>query len=311
MPSFASIFVTLMQQPLSLVMRPFLILSTATLFLSVSSCDKLSPGAGDTQFATEPTQAVVAAGTADEASGMADSRSMPGTVWLEEDSGNPTELVLLGYDGKAKGRIAIPNSQNTDWEDMAMGPGPTAGVNYIYLGDIGDNNAIRPGCQIYRFAEPKNLTDKIGTVERINYVYPDGPRDAEALFVDPQTSDVWIISKRETKVRLYKLAYPQNINVVTTLQAFGEIPISVVTGAAISPDGTEILVRTYTGVYYWKRNAGQTVADALQSTAGRQLAYRLEPQGEAICFDKDAKGFFTSSERATAANTALFYYARK
>jgi hypothetical protein len=220
-------------------------------------------------------------------------------------------LVLLGYDGKAKGRIAIPNSQNTDWEDMAMGPGPTAGVNYIYLGDIGDNNAIRPGCQIYRFAEPKNLTDKIGTVERINYVYPDGPRDAEALFVDPQTSDVWIISKRETKVRLYKLAYPQNINVVTTLQAFGEIPISVVTGAAISPDGTEILVRTYTGVYYWKRNAGQTVADALQSTAGRQLAYRLEPQGEAICFDKDAKGFFTSSERATAANTALFYYARK
>ncbi len=293
-------------------MRLFLILINATLFLSVSSCDKLSPNAGDAQFATDPTQAVIASGTADEASGMADSRSMPGHVWLEEDSGNPTEMVLLGYDGKAVGRIAVPNTQNTDWEEMAIGPGPTAGVNYIYMGDIGDNNAVRSACQIYRFAEPKSLTDKIGTVERINYVYPDGPRDAEAMFVDPQTSDVWIISKREAKVRLYKLGYPQNINAVTTLQAFGEIPISVVTGAAISPDGTEILVRTYTNVFYWKRKAGQTIADALQSTAGRQLAYRLEPQGEAICFDKNAKGYFTSSERpANTANTSLFYYGRK
>ena len=292
-------------------MRPFLILFNAALFLSVSSCDKLSPGTS-LPFVTDPTQAVIAPGTADEASGMADSRSMPGNIWLEEDSGNPTEMVLLGYDGKAKGRINVPNSQNTDWEEMAIGPGPTAGVNYVYMGDIGDNNAVRPSCQIYRFAEPKTLTANVGTVERINYVYPDGPRDAEAMFVDPQTSDVWIISKRETKVHLYRLGYPQNINIVTTAQAFGEIPVSVVTGAAISPDGTEILVRTYTGVYYWKRSPGQTIADALQSKAGLQLAYRLEPQGEAICFDKDAKGYFTSSERpANTANTSLFYYGRK
>jgi hypothetical protein len=292
-------------------MRPFLILLNATLFLSVSSCDKSSPGVGDTQFANDPTQAIMAPGTADEASGMADSRAIPGNVWLEEDSGNPAEMVLLGYDGKTKGRIAIPNSQNVDWEEMALGPGPTSGQNYIYMGDIGDNNAGRPFCQIYRFIEPKSLTEKIGTVERINYVYPDGPRDAEAMFTDPQTLDIWIISKRESKVHLYKLAYPQNINVVTTLQAFGELPLSLVTGAAISPDGSEILVRTYTAVYYWKRKAGQTIADALQTAQGRQLGYRVEPQGEAICFDKDAKGFFTTSERATAVNTSLFYYAKK
>lgn len=263
------------------------------------------------QFSADPTATGIVPGQIDEASGMVDSRSMPGNLWVQQDGGSPAELALLGYDGKIKGKIGIPNAQNIDMEDMSSGPGPQANINYIYLGDIGDNNAEYASRTIYRFPEPASLTTPIQQVERINYRYPDGPRDAEALLVDPQTRDIYIVSKRETRVRLYRLKYPQNINVVAVAEALGEIPLSVVTGAGISPDGTEILLRTYTNVYYYKRKDGQSVPDALQLQEGRTLPYRLEPQGEAVCFDKEAKGFYTLSERFNSPAVSLYYYARK
>lgn len=302
------------ESTLNALMRLVIIL----LGLLVTASCKLELAGGDAQFSSTPTAASVAQGSIDEASGMADSRSQPGNVWIEQDSGSPAELALLGYDGKVKGKISVPSVTNRDWEELAIGPGPQDGINYIYIGEIGDNNADYPLCQIYRLPEPANLQTSITQVERINFRYPDGPRDAEAMFVEPQTKDIYIISKREAKVHLYRLAYPQNINEVTVAEAFGELPSfgggglpNYVTGAAISPDGSEILVRTYTQVFYWKRSAGQSVADALQRGTSRQLVTRLEPQGEAICFDKDSKGFFTISERASATSVDLLYYARK
>ncbi|WP_420151064.1 PE-PGRS family protein [Spirosoma sp.] len=293
-------------------MRVFVLL----IGLLVTTSCKLDIANGDAQFASDPTIAPVAAGQIDEASGIADSRSQPGNLWIEQDSGSPAELALLGYDGQVKGKISIPNVTNRDWEEMAIGPGPQDGVNYLYIGDIGDNNGQYPLYQIYRLPEPATLQSPISGVERINFRYPDGSRDAEAMFVDPQTKDIYIISKREEKVRLYRLAYPQNINEVTVAEALGEISFggglaNYVTAAAISPDGSEILVRTYSQLYYWKRSAGQSIADALQRGSRRQLVVRLEPQGEAVCFDKDAKGFFTISERASAPSVNLYYYARK
>ncbi|QHV97404.1 PE-PGRS family protein [Spirosoma endbachense] len=284
--------------------------------LTVVSCTiGVTPDAGN--FSSNPTSTPVTPGQINEASGLADSRTQPGNLWIEQDSGSPAELALLGYDGKLKGKMSIPNTTNIDWEDMTIGPGPQDGKNYIYIADIGDNNAQRPTSVLYRFIEPANLQETIGQVERINYKYPDGPRDAEAFIVDPQTRDTWIISKREEKVHLYRLPYPQDINQVTTLQTYGELPsfgdglAGYVTSAAISPDGGEILVRTYTGIFYWKRTSGQTVADALQKGTRSLLTSRMEPQGEAICFDKDGKGFFTISELASASSVNLYYYARQ
>lgn len=306
--TFAYLFVTLAVESTGIFMRYFILL---VFWLALASCKLAIPSVYEAQFSSEPTVTPVTAGQIDEASGMADSRSQPGNLWIEQDSGSPAELALLGYDGKVKGKINIPNSTNRDWEEMTIGPGPTDGTNYLYIGDIGDNNAQYSTCQIYRLPEPTSLQATIGKVERINFRYPDGPRDAEAMFVDPATKDIYIISKREEKVHLYSLPYPQNINEVTVAKAYGELPMTFVTGASISPDGSEILVRTYTQLYYWKRDSGQSIADALQYGNSRQLVVRAEPQGEAVCFDKDNKGFFTISERANASSINLYYYARK
>ncbi len=291
-------------------MRIVLLVGT---LLVMASCKLEVPGVDRTQFASTPTSTPVTPGQIDEASGMVDSRSMPGNIWVNQDSGSPTELALLGYDGKVKGKVSIPNSSNRDWEELANGPGPREG-NYLYIGDIGDNNAQTEIKQIYRFPEPTSLQAPVTQVERINFRYPDGPRDAEAMIVDPATKDIYIISKQINNVRLYRFPYPQNINEVTVLEPFGELPVAFVTGAAISPDGSEILVRTYSEIRYWKRNAGQSIADALQNGTSRavpSIPFPTDPQAEAVCFDKDNKGYFTLSERNNAASVNLYYYARR
>jgi len=263
-------------------------------------------------FVTEPTATTIAPGLIDEASGMTASRSMPGNLWVHQDSGSPAELALLGQDGTVKGKIKLPSLvENRDWEDMGIGPGPQDGINYLYIADIGDNNAQYPAYIIYRLPEPKSLTEPVTQAERMFFKYPDGAHDAEAILVDPQTKDIWIVTKREQKVKLYRFAYPQNINEVTTVKDYGELPMSVVTGGGISSDGNEILLRTYTNIYYWKRQNNELLAETLQRREARALPYRLEPQGEAICFDREDKGYFTLSERNNASTFSLYYYAKK
>jgi hypothetical protein len=290
------------------LMRIILLLVAA---LSLLTCTPSPVTPAEGGFVPEPTVSPILAGTVDEASGMVDSRTQAGALWVEQDSGNPAELALLGQDGKLRGKLPIPGTTNRDWEDLASGPGPTAGLNYLYIAEIGDNNAQYPSVAIYRLPEPASLNAAVGPVEKINFVYPDGPRDAEALFCDPLTRDLWIVSKRESKVRLYRLAYPQSTTATITAEAFGELPYSVVTGAGISPDGLEIVIRTYFGVFHWTRTATTGIADALQRTVATTLPFHSEPQGEAVCFERANKGYFTASERANASSTSLYYFARK
>jgi len=285
------------------------LLSTLFIFVLLIACQDES--VKPVQFSTEPTMTKITTDQLSEASGIADSRSMPGALWVEQDGGNAAELLLLGHDGQLRGRMAVPNTTNRDWEDMTNGPGPQANVNYLYIGDIGDNDAQYGQYTIYRLPEPQSLTSSITGIERITFRYPDGARDAETLLLDPQTKDLYIVSKRETKVHLYRLAYPQITTTLITAELLGELPYTYVTGGAFSPDGSEIVLRTYTNVFYWSRKSGQTVADAMQLTASRDLPYRLEPQGEAICFDRENKGYFTLSEKANGISPTLNYYLRK
>ncbi|MBC3787771.1 PE-PGRS family protein [Spirosoma utsteinense] len=281
------------------------------LFMVAFAACQPSLNPAESTFATTPTAAAIAPGIIDEVSGLADSRTMPGNLWIEQDGRNPAVLTLLSHQGKIVGTMPLPQLTNRDWEDMTIGPGPQDGVSYLFLADIGDNNAQNDVNYVYRFAEPKSLSEAVGSVDRIAFRYPDGPRDAETLLIDPLTKDLWVVSKRETNVHLYRLPYPQSTTAVPVAQAMGELPLSLVVSGSISSDGREIVLKTYTGVYYWLRTGSESVADALQKRSARTLTYRIEPQGETICFAQDNRGFFTLSERASAGSVSLFYYAKQ
>jgi hypothetical protein len=262
-------------------------------------------------FETVPLAKPVLPGKVDEASGIADSKANPGYLWVEQDSGNPRELLLLSHNGEFLKKIYIKPAFNRDWEDMALGNGPADGKKYIYVGDIGDNNLAFSTYAIYRFEEPTSTTDTVFSCDKISFVYPDGAHDAEAMLVDDQSKDIYIITKRDNPSRVYKIAYPQSTNTVNTAVPEGSLGVTAITGAAVSPDGRDILLRTYLGVMRWKRNNGQSLVQALMTTPDT-LTTQLEPQGEALCFKNDNSGFFSLSEKPFfASGVNLNFYKRK
>lgn len=252
-----------------------------------------------------------------EASGLANSRSNPLYLWSHNDSGGEPFVYLFTPSGANSGRIELEGAENVDWEDMAIGVGPDDGINYMFLADIGDNRAVRGQYQIYRFPEPDltsvNLPNTFVLQEqdydRIEFVYEDGAKDAEALMVDPATKNIFIISKREEKVGVYELTFPQSLNAVDTARRIMSLPFTFITAADISPSGNEVLIKNYLNVYHWQKNENQdvTIPQLLAQPANR-LAYTPEHQGEAIAWQEDDLGYFTLSEADGSNPVSILFY---
>jgi len=259
-------------------------------------------------FAAKPLSTPLAPGIVDEASGMADSKANTAAFWVEEDSGNGTFIQLLGHNGALQKKMFISNARNRDWEELALAPGPN-GLPHLYLADIGDNNEQYDNYSIYRFPEPLASTDTVFAPEKITFRYEDGAHDAEALLIDPTTKDIYLITKRGTASKVYKLAYPQSTTAVDTAKLVVTLPFTGGVAATLSASGTELLIKNYGKIFYWRRSVSETIEKTLQK-APVELGYVQEPQGEAICFKKDDSGFYTLSEKSFAPSVTLNFYAR-
>lgn len=246
----------------------------------------------------------------DETSGVVASQQNVNVLWTHNDSGDGPFVYGISIQAEVLCTLKIENVTNRDWEDIAYGPGPKAGANYLYVSETGDNEAKAPSVFVYRVEEPliggrENITVK---ADKLEFVYPDGPRDAEALIVDPLTLDIYIITKRERKSRIYMAKAPHSEGMKRTLVFVGELSIPLITASDISAKGDEILLKDYAYVYYWKRNETEPLSTTLKRTPTK-LPYMPEPQGEAICFSAKADGYFTLSEREdTSFVTHLYTY---
>jgi hypothetical protein len=253
-----------------------------------------------------------------EASGLAVSRNNPQIVWSHNDSGHANRVYAVGINGENFG-IFIPEGAGTrDWEDMCIGPGPIEGVNYIYIGDIGDNQAQWNYIVVYRFPEPDiSQLDSISftyipanQIERMEFFYPDGPRDAETLMIDPWTKDLYIVSKRDFRSIIYKAPYPQSTNTLTELEKIAQLPFNWATAGDISSDGHHIAIKDKNKIYYWKRNSEESVLEALKREP-KLLPYILEIQGESFGWTVNGMGYFTLSEQSGGVFMPNLYYYSK
>ena len=252
----------------------------------------------------------------DELSGLAASRVHPGVLWAIEDSGSPAALVALDATGADLGTHLVRGATNTDWEDLAAGPGPDPDRSYLYIGDIGDNRSARPAVTVYRVPEPEGAPTDDGRpltgAEALRFTYPDGPADAEALLVDPVTGDLVIVTKEidGRSTVLHAAAAALRPGRPITLEEAGEIdvpgprltldnaallPGTLVTGGDVAPAGDVVVLRTYRSVLAYQRPDGMPLADALLGDPcfARQTN---EPQGEAIAFAADGRSYTTVSE---------------
>ncbi len=245
-----------------------------------------------------------------EASGLVASRRHAGCYYVHNDSGGGPVVYLVDREGQTRLTIRLQGVRAVDYEDIAVAPGGEPGIYDVCVGDTGDNDARRPEIAIYRFPEP-DLPPKAGLTTLVRprtyrLRYPDGPRDAEALAVHPQTGDAYIVTKRVTGgAEVYKLAAPWSENQVTVLTKVGALKLppalvlsNVVTAADISPDGRWLAVRCYADGWEWRlpESQGAGEFDSIFQTIPRRRPLALERQGEALCYAADGLAILTVSE---------------
>lgn len=251
-----------------------------------------------------------------EASGIVASCTHPGFLWVHNDSGDQARVFLIDSLAQLQATFYLEGVKARDWEDIALMD--RQGKPYLIVGDIGDNRGTRDDISIYIFPEPA-ITTKVDTIRAadillINLKFEDGPRDAEALFYDNRDQLLYVISKRELSVGVFAVALPSNTFQLKPhhpliLERKTTLPFTFVTAADISPEGNEILIKNILNVFYWKREEGQSVAQAL-SQKPKALPYQPEPQGEAIAFDRWNRGYYTLSEQSLGLPAYLFFAKR-
>ncbi|HET8872030.1 MAG TPA: alkaline phosphatase family protein [Aquabacterium sp.] len=255
-----------------------------------------TPPKTGTSFAQPVKVGTVQSAAMVEVSGCTASRTNSGVLWMHNDSGDSARIFAVNTQGTLVGLYNLTGASAADYEDIAVGPGPVQGKSYIYVGDIGDNGASRTNKQVYRIVEPSQLTTSgSAAAEKFTLVYPDGPRDAETLMVDPLDGDMYVVSKREASNRVYRFKGPFTNGSTYTGEIVAHVNITWLTGGEISPDGGRILLRTGSNNYLWLRNPGESVGSAL-SRNPISIPAASERQGEAICWDRSGSDYYTTSE---------------
>lgn len=272
-------------------------------------------------------------------------------IWAIEDGANPHIIAINRATAANAGKWVLTGASVSDVEEC--GSVRRGGIAYVYLLDTGDNANARATFKVFRVKEPV-VTGSDGTLasgtdwEEIVCAFPGGNipthKDVEAAIVDPLTGDLFIITKRITPTLCYKLSWAASYTGTQTLTYMGALSADATfntlsttpsgndgyaTGGCISPNGTEILVRSYDKVSRFSRNPStQTVYDALATTPTQMpcatgtkasgfkaVQTNAEPQGEAICFDSSGLYYYTCSEYVTthggtSTNYPLFRFDR-
>jgi len=252
-----------------------------------------------------------------ESSGVAVSRRHPGLLWTHNDSGDGPFLYAVDSTGNLLATYRVQSAKNVDWEDLALAPCPNlADSSCLYIADTGDNSESRRSVTLYVVREPaaparppmaatsppvpstpRDSGTAVPLLHRLVLRYPDRPHDVEALAVAP-TGQISLITKGRTgPIRRFVLdrsAFARDSAIPRADQVLPIRPDPTlgywVTGAAFSPDGHRLAVRTYRDIFLFDVGSlGLLNVDPIRCAVGP-----AEPQGEGIAFLDDSAMVLTS-----------------
>jgi hypothetical protein len=296
-------------QQFSIIMKKFFVLFLPVIVM-IGCSDRPTLENPTDEFLPGQRLAELTSKKLDEISGIAASISNPGMMWAHNDSQNGTEVYLIDDKLNIIMTCKLMGIDNRDWEDITVGPGPVAGKSYVYVGEIGDNNAKYQFKRIYRFEEPEvqHAGEKVElkAFDTITFRLPS-KKDTETLLIDPLTRNLYVISKREEPVFVYEIAYPYSTSDTLLAREVASLPLTQIVGGDISPDGRKVLLKNYEYVYYWNNPSGKSFPDVLKEKP-LDVPYEEEPQGESITWARDGSGFYTLSEQSRTKKAYLFFY---
>lgn len=251
----------------------------------------------------------------DEASGLARSQRRDDMFWVVNDDGD-AEIHAIDGRGAKLGNVNLSKSRNNDWEDLASFT--FEGKPYLLIASVGDNNRERKDVTLYVAREPDPDEKKTKVDWRIDFSYPGGPKDAEAVAVDVENERVLILTKREIPAALYevplrpdskKTQKAKRLGTVATLPQPSRRDVEFAPGTDnwywqptamdLSPNGKLLAVLTYGGVYLYRRTADESWIDALQRPP-LVLGTTRNREAESIAFNSDGSALFITFEGRNA-----------
>lgn len=249
-----------------------------------------------------------------ESSGLVVSPCNPEVLWTHNDSGDKNTIFALNKKAEILGEWRVSGAVNRDWEDIAAYKDKD-GKCFLYLGDIGNNSRLRGEMRIFKVREPTvSASKQSGTLdtenaETITFEYPDLRHDAEALFVQPKTGTIYVITKRMSGAAgVYKLETGNKTAVKVADIEVPSLPNGLITGADISQDGSHVILCDYFGGYEFALLDDAKAFDDIWKTKPKLVDIGTRKQGEAVAYSIDGMSVFSTSEKA---DSPLFEAKRK
>lgn len=268
-------------------------------------------------FGTLGSTGTVTSATITEASGVVASRRNPGVFWTHNDNRGENRLFALDASGRLLGTVTLTGAAVLNPEDVAIGTGPLGG-DYLYFGDIGDNDATRADVKVLRFPEPDVALLRGGDLAitaagyetfSLKYQKPGTPgttwsRNAEAMAIDPVTGRLYVFEKEYVWIGGPRMAWVYSVDTAALSAAAPNLLVPQVavksniftpdtagfSGADISADGRLVMVKNRLDVFSWLREPGETVEQAL-ARAPQSVCPGTTGVGEAIGILGDSSGY--------------------
>lgn len=214
--------------------------------------------------------------------------------WVIEDNGNKDKLYLINKKAQLIKEVKILNGKNTDWESLAKDE-----RGNIYIGDFGNNFNKRENLVIYKISNADDNNEGKIEAEKIRFSYPDQKKyppekanfnfDAEGFLYWKE--HLYIFSKNRTRpyngiTNVYRLPAKKGTYVAEPVGSFvlcKEEGYCSVTGADISPKGTDIVLQSYGYLYVIKGFA----EDNFNQVQVKRIFLNYESQMESVCFLND------------------------
>ncbi|MBW8050776.1 MAG: hypothetical protein FVQ77_10670 [Cytophagales bacterium] len=218
------------------------------------------------------------------------------SLWTHNDGGGKNVLLKIDMKGKTQEVIAIPNTTNIDWEDLAKDDN-----GYIYIGDFGNNNNQRKNLRIYKFKEiqPGQQLSNL-KVDTISFYYADQKTfppqkkfrnyDCEAFFWHRQKLFLFTKNRGNKYVKMYVLPDKPGFYIAELIDS---IHINtMITAADISPDGKLVALLGYGKIYLFDVENEKSVFDC------KHYCFKIPKGGQAegLVFINDTD-FVFSNER--------------
>jgi hypothetical protein len=210
-----------------------------------------------------------------ESSGLA-ADPAAGGYWTVNDSGDSAIAYGLSTSGRVVGTLEY-RAEPIDVEAVALHDGR------LYVADIGDNLAEREFVTVYYFDDARP-DDRTVRYHSWDFIYPDGPHDAETLLVD-ESGRLFVVTKDAPGAVYAAPRKPMRAG-TNELTKVGDAPGAVTDGTFL-PGGKRIALLTFGSI---------EVVDAKSYKRVAQADVPMQAQPESLTVSLDGSSLLVGSE---------------